>query len=63
MSPFTFVGNRIDRLTVPLVSRHALDALKLRHGPAAAHRHTGCHLPSRAIAVQPGGGHAEQPFS
>jgi hypothetical protein len=63
VSPLTFVGNRIDRLAVSLVSRHAFDALKRRYGPAAAHRDTGCHLPSRAIAVQPGGGHAEQPFS
>lgn len=61
MSPFTFVGNRIDRFVLPLVSRHALDVLKRGYDSTAAHRDTGCHLPPWFIALQRGGRYAEQP--
>lgn len=38
MSPFTFVGNRIDRFVLSLISRHALEVLKREYGCTAAHQ-------------------------
>jgi hypothetical protein len=62
VSPFTFVGNRIDTFVVCFAGRRALDAVKRRYDRTAAHRDTDCPLPSHAIASQPGGSHAEQPL-
>ena len=38
MSPFTFVGNRIDRFVLPLISRHALRVLKREYDGTGAHQ-------------------------
>lgn len=38
MSPFTFVGTRIDRFVLPLISRHALPVLKREYDGTGAHQ-------------------------
>jgi hypothetical protein len=38
VSPFTFVGKRIDRFVLPLVSRHALPVLKREYDGSGAHQ-------------------------
>lgn len=59
MSPFTFIGNRIDMSVRAIVGR---DALK-RGNSAAAHRDdTSPHLFPRSVALQRGGRNAEQPI-